>query len=261
MARDPLLAAALALYGAALVGHLAAWQRAQLARFATLALAAAVLVNGALVASVWIAAGRPPVRSLYESLLLFALCVSAVTFVMERVYGTHAFGALAALAGLCALAVALTRWDAEIVDLPPALQSGWFVPHVVAYFLAYGALFFAAVAGVVRLLAPARAADVDLDAVLRDALRAGFTLLTIGLFIGAAWARSAWGDYWIWDRKESWALVTWLAYAGALHLVVGARAGGRRAAWVAIGCFAIVLFTYLGVAALPGGAEHAHVVP
>jgi len=92
-----------------------------------------------------------------------------------------------------------------------------------------------------------------------DAIRIGFILLTIGLLIGSVWARTAWGDYWVWDPKESWSLVTWLVYAVYLHLrhVRGWR--GSRASAIAIAGFAIVLFTYLGMAALPTAAESDHV--
>src|SRR5262245_30202580 len=75
------------------------------------------------------------------------------------------------------------------------------------------------------------------------------------LLVGSVWAKSAWGDYWVWDPTESWSLVTWLVYGVYLHMrhVRGGR--GSLAAWLAIGGFAVVLFGYLGMAALPTAAE------
>jgi hypothetical protein len=70
---------------------------------------------------------------------------------------------------------------------------------------------------------------------------------------------AAWGDYWVWDPKENWSLVSWLVYAGYLHLrhVRGWR--GDRASWLAIVGFAVVMFTYLGMGMLPTSGESAHV--
>jgi cytochrome c-type biogenesis protein CcsB len=78
-------------------------------------------------------------------------------------------------------------------------------------------------------------------------LRAGFFLLTTGIITGSIWAEYAWGSYWNWDPKETWALITWLIYAALLHgrLTLGWR--GRRAAFFSLIGFGMVLFTFLGV--------------
>jgi ABC-type transport system involved in cytochrome c biogenesis permease subunit len=90
-------------------------------------------------------------------------------------------------------------------------------------------------------------------------VRFGFIMLTLGLLVGSVWAKSAWGDFWVWDPKENWSLVTWLVYGAYLHLrkVRGWR--GERAAWLAIIGFAVVMFTYLGMGLLPTAEESAHV--
>ncbi|HEY6005457.1 MAG TPA: cytochrome c biogenesis protein CcsA, partial [Anaeromyxobacter sp.] len=76
---------------------------------------------------------------------------------------------------------------------------------------------------------------------------------------GSVWAKSAWGDWWVWDPKENWSLVTWLIFGSYLHLrrVKGWR--GDRAAWLVIVGFAVVMFTYLGMSMLPTAEESAHV--
>ena len=172
------------------------------------------------------------------------------------------------------LAYAVAHWDAEVVKLPPALQSAWFIPHVVIYFVGYGAMAFATATASLQLLAgrsaffarltrvkagTALTGAMDLEQVTFDAIRFGFVLLTIGLLVGSVWAKSAWGDFWVWDPKENWSLVTWLVYGAYLHLrrVKGWR--GQRAAWLAILGFAVVLFTYLGMGLLPSADESVHV--
>jgi len=126
--------------------------------------------------------------------------------------------------------------------LIPALKSYWFLIHVPAYFAAYGALVVATIA-----------AACGLDKLSYRLIVFSFPFLTIGLTTGAVWANAAWGRYWGWDPKETWALVTWLVYALYLHLrfIKGWR--GKRMAAVAVVGFVFVVFTYFGVNFLLGG--------
>jgi cytochrome c-type biogenesis protein CcsB len=86
-----------------------------------------------------------------------------------------------------------------------------------------------------------------LDSINYKCLSFGFPLMTMGIISGAIWANSAWGGYWRWDPKETWALLTWFLYAALLHgrLTVGWR--GRRAAVFAIIGFLFLLFGFLGI--------------
>ena len=135
------------------------------------------------------------------------------------------------------------------------------------YFFGYAALFFATAVSVVQLFKPTFKIQagtilkgaISLEDVAYMAIKFGFVLLTFGLLVGAIWAKGAWGDYWVWDPKENWSLVTWLVYAAYLHLRHIKNWRGNRAAWLAIIGFAVVMFTYLGMSMLPTAAESAHV--
>ncbi len=95
-------------------------------------------------------------------------------------------------------------------------------------------------------------ADV-LDNVTYKIICIAFPLLTLMIAAGAYWANQAWGSYWSWDPKETWAAITWLVYAGYLHMRITRGWKGRRAAWFAILGFAVVIFTFFGVTyLLPG---------
>jgi cytochrome c-type biogenesis protein CcsB len=276
ISQHPGFVATAAAYAAACAAYGATWRspRRLVGRVATALMCVGLSLNAALVAGRWIAADRPPFRTMFESLVFLALTTGAVYLVMERLHRTRVFGAVAAASCVACLAHAAVRWDAEIVRLPPALQSPWFVPHVVVYFVGYGALAFATAAATFQLLAPrspllsralrvkagtALSGAVDLEGVTCDAIRFGFVMLTAGLLAGSVWAKSAWGDFWTWDPKESWSLATWLVYGAYLHLrrVKGWR--GERAARIAIAGFAVVLFTYLGLGLLPSAEESVHV--
>ena len=91
-----------------------------------------------------------------------------------------------------------------------------------------------------------------LDEMMYYSLAIGFILFTIGIMTGSVWAYSAWGSYWSWDPKETWALITWLIYAAALHARMIPSWRGRRIAILTIIGLASVLFTYFGVNYLPG---------
>jgi len=92
-----------------------------------------------------------------------------------------------------------------------------------------------------------------LDRVTYKIICIAFPLLTLMIAAGAYWANQAWGSYWSWDPKETWAAITWLVYAGYLHMRITRGWRGRRAAWFAILGFMVVIFTFFGVTyLLPG---------
>lgn len=92
-----------------------------------------------------------------------------------------------------------------------------------------------------------------LDRLTYKTIGIAFPLLTLMIASGAYWANRTWGSYWSWDPKEDWALITWLIYAGYLHMRIARGWRGRRAAYFAVLGFAVVVFTFLGVTyLLPG---------
>jgi len=98
----------------------------------------------------------------------------------------------------------------------------------------------------------------ELDRVTYKTIAIAFPLLTLMIAAGAYWANRTWGSYWSWDPKETWAAITWLVYAGYLHMRITRGWRGRRAAYFAILGFAIVMFTFFGVTyLLPGMHAYA----
>jgi len=105
-----------------------------------------------------------------------------------------------------------------------------------------------------RLLPSAEA----LDRITYKTICIAFPLLTLMIAAGAYWANRTWGSYWSWDPKETWAAITWLVYAGYLHMRITRGWRGRRAAYFAILGFAVVMFTFFGVTyLLPGMHAYA----
>jgi cytochrome c-type biogenesis protein CcsB len=226
------------------------------------------LLCAALVGARWVEAGRPPFKSLYESLLLFSLCLSTIYVVVERFYQVAWFGFITAASLWVVLGYAVLKADPDIGRLPAALQSPWFIPHVTVYFVGYSALFFAFVSAVLHLFKPTavltmrqvagKAVEVTYAGFMHRAIQLGFLMLTLGLVFGAIWAKAAWGDYWGWDPKESWALVSWLIYAAYLHLRYTRGFTDRTGAIITMIGFITIVFTYLGMHLLPTAEQSAH---
>ena len=201
--------------------------------------------------------GHIPISNLYEVFVLFCIITALLYLYYEGRYATRKLGAFVLLIILAAVAFILwytfDRGAHEIQPLVPALQSWWMKIHVPANFVGYGAFSIAAMIGVAyllagkgvltRLLPPAEV----MDDVMYKTIAIGFTFFTIATILGAMWAAEAWGGYWSWDPKETWALIVWLNYAAWLHmrLIKGLR--GPVLAWWAIIGLMVTTFAFIGV--------------
>ncbi len=137
--------------------------------------------------------------------------------------------------------------------LMPALRSPWFVPHVMVYLLSYAVLGLSAGVAVWQLVRRR-----DDDELAFRLVHAGLPLLTIGLCLGAIWAKEAWGHYWAWDPKETWALLTWIVYVALIHAERDLRRRPRLALAVITASFAVVLMCWFLVNYLPSTAVSVH---
>lgn len=207
------------------------------------------VAGAAMLAGLWHDLGRPPLRTLGETRWWYAVLIGGMGLALSRRFAAPSLGvASAALAALFA-AVNLANPDAVDRTLMPALQSPLFVPHVVVYILAYCAL------GLASLQAAWNLVRGDSDAALPHRLvELGFPLLTCGLCLGALWAREAWGHYWAWDPKETWAFLTWSVYLVYLHVRPAPRV---RLVLLVVG-FLVLLLCWFGIYALPVGQESVH---
>lgn len=129
--------------------------------------------------------------------------------------------------------------------LVPALQSAWFVPHIVAYMAAYTLMGTATVIALYRLA-------TNTNSTVEDRLVGiGIGLITVGMLFGALWAKEAWGHYWSWDPKETWAAITWLTYLIYLHYRRTPHHNRRIARWLLLVAFALLQMCWWGIRFLP----------
>ncbi|MBL8086952.1 MAG: cytochrome c biogenesis protein CcsA [Chthonomonas sp.] len=220
-----------------------------------------ILAGALLIGLLWVNLGRPPMRTLGETRWWYAVAVPTLALLIGWRFQTRILAIPAMAMGVTFALINLRHPEYMDRTLMPALQSPWFVPHVVVYMLAYSALGLSSLVAVWqvgrRFLNKEVTDDSDVDVPHRLVL-VGFPLLTCGLLFGALWAKEAWGHYWTWDPKETWAFLTWSAYLGYLHL----RHKHPMKPWLnlvtlVVG-FAVLMLCWFGVNYMPTARESVH---
>ena len=200
----------------------------------------------------WYVSGHAPFAGSYSVMLLMAWLSSLAMLLLWRRFAlVQPLGLI--LAGFTMLLASLASANPQITHLMPVLQSPLLSIHVLAMMVSYTLFGLVALNGMMGLFLPAAPSERLRDVSLLILYPAVF-LLTFGTFLGAVWANISWGSYWSWDPKETWALVTVLIYAAALH--GGSLAAFRRPRFFHVFCilaFLAVLVTYFGVNLFLGG--------
>jgi cytochrome c-type biogenesis protein CcsB len=209
--------------------------------------------------------GHIPVSNLYEVFILFAVMTAILYLYYEQKSRTRALGGF--VLTVISAAVVFILWYTfgraanEIQPLVPALQSYWMKIHVPANFVGYGTFAMAAMIAIPylwrsRLERLGRTESpwltrlpslAVMDDIMYKGIALGFAFFTIATILGAMWAAEAWGGYWSWDPKETWALIVWLNYAAWLHFRLSKGWRGPVMAWWALIGLLVTTFAFLGV--------------
>jgi cytochrome c-type biogenesis protein CcsB len=233
----------------------------------------------------WWQSGHFPISNLYESLCFLAWACTLTQLLVERNYPSPLVAASATPMGLGCVAFAsfaLPDQLQQAAPLVPALRSSWLVMHVSVIMVSYAALLVGSLlsmavlftdrdqalelrsssigsggfrqarlategGGEFNLSSAALSLSEQLDSLSYRTITVGFLLLSVGIVSGAVWANEAWGSWWSWDPKETWALICWLVYAAYLHTRLSRGWQGRRPALVAVAGFVVICVCYIGV--------------
>jgi cytochrome c-type biogenesis protein CcsB len=236
----------------------------------------------------WISAHYFPLSNLYESILFLCTILLIGQFVAETSLSTQLLGCLnlPLVFGLYRFATSILPPEMQkVTGLPPSLQSNWLMMHVSIIMTSYAVLILGSLLSVLflllNLLKPTTQSQKIINSGssisasksesqlknfnITDSLQTildtwsyrligfGFPLLTVGIISGAIWANEAWGAYWSWDPKESWALITWLTFAIYLHARLVKGWAKKNAAIIGSIGFFIIWICYLGVNFLSKG--------
>jgi len=216
-----------------------------------LLLTAAVIFRG-------ISAHRVPWGNMYEFSITGAFAFSGAYLFALKKYKLRWLGLPVSIAVLLTLGTAITLLYRPSAPLVPALKSTWLVIHVSAAIISGGVFLLAnCVAAAylildryeqkgVRPVWAQRLPSLEvLDNLSYRLVALVFPLWTFAVIAGAIWAESAWGRYWGWDPKETWAFITWVAYAAYLHARITVGWRGRKAAWLCLFAGSTFLFNYI----------------
>ena len=265
---------------------LAFWSVASKARTGSVQLLVAManlLLTSQLVLRWW-ESGHFPISNLYESLCFLAWACTLTQLLVERSWPSPIVAAAATPMGLGCIAFASFALPDQLqtsAPLVPALRSSWLVMHVSVIMVSYAALLVGSLLslavlvtdrgealelrsssigsggfrqsvgvgndGVLQLQSIQLSTTEQLDSLSYRTITVGFLMLTVGIVSGAVWANEAWGSYWSWDPKETWALICWLVYAAYLHTRLSRGWQGRRPAFVAVLGLVVIAVCYIGV--------------
>lgn len=211
------------------------------------------IILGVFIILLWLNLERPPLRTMGETRLWYAFFMGIASVITYIKWGYKWILSFSTLLG--GVFIALNIFKPEIHDqtLMPALQSIWFIPHVTIYMFSYSILGCAFIMALISFRKSTESNFLAIDAMVRT----GVSCLTIGMLLGSLWAKEAWGGYWSWDPKETWAVITWLGYLLYIHLRIQ-RYKSPILLCIIIFSFAALQMCWWGVNYLPAAKESVH---
>ena len=192
----------------------------------------------------WYHVRHVPLQNLFEVFLCLGM-IYPVSLFCRRILRIGGYNA-DMLIGAIVLFPAGFVFNAEPQQLPPALQSWLFTPHVAVYMLSYIIMAKATFQAILQLAGKGPGPNENLlppEQATYRIICIGFPLLTLGLVLGSYWGKKAWGDYWGWDPKELWSLASWLVYVGYFHFhyMFGKKHPRINSFWAIAGMVVIIV--------------------
>ncbi|HDP95245.1 MAG TPA: cytochrome C assembly protein [Candidatus Aminicenantes bacterium] len=258
IASHPALFIAAILWISALIFYRGPLRRSRHRAYA-LSLAGSIVLGFFLV-FLWFRLGRPPMQTLGETRLWYAFFLVIVGILSFHKWKFSWFIPLSTVIALVFLLFDIFRPGYFDKAMMPALQSPWFVPHVILFIFSYAILGVTALISLRELWFDFKKRPMSTEslAAVDNLVTAGLSLFTVAMLFGALWAKQAWGHYWTWDPKETWALITWMVYKIYLHYRLH-RPRRRRAAFLVLfSAFLVLLICWFGVNYLPSAITSIH---
>nr|YP_010294034.1 cytochrome c heme attachment protein [Paepalanthus alpinus]ULQ67329.1 cytochrome c heme attachment protein [Paepalanthus alpinus] len=224
----------------------------------------------------WVSLGHLPLSNLYES-LIFLSFIFAIIYIIQNIQKQNIKTDLRTIIASSTIVIqgfatsGLLKEMYQYTNLVPALQSQWLMMHVSMMLLSYAALLCGSLLSVAFLVIQFRK-KIDISSELVKSISVpsllnynksqiterldywsyrfislGFIFLTLGILCGAIWANEAWGSYWNWDPKETWAFITWATFAIYLHTRKNQNWKGINSALVSFLGFMIIWICYFGI--------------
>ncbi|WP_085537388.1 cytochrome c biogenesis protein CcsA [Massilibacteroides vaginae] len=228
-------------------------------KFAGLLMIVGILIFAAFIVGLWIGQERPPLRTIGETRLWYSFFLATIGYITYKHWKYAWLLSFSVVVACVFVCVNIFKPEIHSTNLMPALQSYWFVPHVTVYILSYAMLGAATIASFILLKNQSNGVhDDNLYRLTDNVVYIGFGFLVLGMLMGAVWAKEAWGHYWSWDPKETWAFVTSAAYLVYIHMRLQ-PSHAKFTLWMLPFAFLLLMITWIGVNYLPSAANSIHV--
>ena len=219
-----------------------------------------IVLIGLFITTLWIALERPPLRTLGETRLWYAFFVILIGYIMYVRFKLRLFLIYCTMMAAVFLSLNYFMPEVQSKTLMPALQSPWFIPHVIVYIVSYALFGLSALFGLIGIWKIKKEKDISETITMADKIViSGFGFLTLGLIFGALWAKEAWGNFWTWDPKESWALLTWLVYLIYIHYRKNKPGDAKLHFLILFLGFLVVILCWFGISYMPTAINSVHV--
>lgn len=218
-----------------------------------------ILVFIGFIIYLWVDLQRPIFKTMGETRLWYSLFLTIIGLITYKRWNYKWLISYTGVVASVFTIINLIKPEIHSQNLMPALQSPWFIPHVSVYILSYSMLGASTIASFILIHKLSKdIRDNSLSELIDNLVYSGFGFLVLGMLMGAIWAKQAWGNYWSWDPKETWAFLTATSYLVFIHLRL--RFESREFVyWILIVSFILLCITWLGVGYLPSAQTSIHV--
>ena len=231
------------------VGAWGAWKQKKGLAFITTGVG--LLFFFGFILAMWKSLERPPLRTMGETRLWYSFFLPLAGLIVYSRWKYKWILSFSTLLAVVFIGVNLLKPEIHSKTLMPALQSPWFAPHVIVYMFAYAVLGAATVMALYLLFFKKSAmSDQEYD-ITDNLVYVGLAFMTFGMLFGALWAKEAWGHYWSWDPKETWAAITWLSYLLYIHYRLVPRHRPQLALSLLVVSFVLLQMCWWGINYLP----------
>lgn len=211
------------------------------------------------IAGLWISLERPPLRTMGETRLWYSFFLPVAGLLTYLRWNYKWILSFTTILSTVFIIVNIVKPDIHNKALMPALQSPWFAPHVIIYMFSYAILGAATLVAIYYLFREKKITNqMHLMEMTDSLVYAGIACITLGMLMGAIWAKLAWGHYWSWDPKETWAAATWIGYLLYIHYRLKKSASNRTSMILLIIAFVLLQICWYGVNYLPSAKQSVH---
>lgn len=213
----------------------------------------------AFIVGLWMSLERPPLRTMGETRLWYSFFLPVAGLITYQRWSYKWILSFSTVLSTVFIIVNIAKPDIHNKVLMPALQSPWFAPHVIIYMFSYAILGAVTLVALYYLVREKKISDKARLMHMSDNLvYVGTAFITMGMLMGAIWAKEAWGHYWSWDPKETWAAATWIGYLVYIHYRLRKTSSNKISMVMLIGAFVLLQICWYGVNYLPSAKQSVH---